>query len=81
MLFLTRRRWVSLAAIAKPLSWHGEPSHHETLVIAPLWHHAMERYHFLTHFYCSEMRSTVGRHDLLKGAPCSIILIVFNWGL
>lgn len=81
MLFLTWWRLVSLAVIANPLSWHGEPSHHEALVIVPLWRCATERYHFLTRFYCFKMRSTVCGRDLLKGAPCLIILVVFNWGL
>lgn len=81
MLFLTRQRSVSLAVLVNPLSWHGEPSHHEALVIVPLWRCTTERYHFLTRLYCFEMRSPVCRHDLLKGAPCLIILIVFNWGL
>lgn len=74
-------RLVSLAMIANPLSWHGEPSHHRALGIAPLWHCTTERHHFLTHFYCFEMRSTVCRRNLSKGAPCLIILVVFNWGL
>lgn len=74
-------RSVSLAVVANPLSWHGEPSHHGALGIAPLWCCTTQRHHSLTHFYCFGMRSTVCRRDLSKGAPCLIILVVFNWGL
>lgn len=65
---------------ANPLS-SSEASHYGALGMAPLWLCTTERHHFLTHSWCFGMRSTGCRLDLSEGAPCSIVLAVFNWGL